>query len=425
MININFENATQTVKNPSVARSAQRLGNITESSANSPRSTSHRYKYHLLDTAQKYLKYYRVSSCQRVPVGYAPNNDYSSFEVNIGSGDDGLTKFGGLSYCGNLWQCPCCAGNVARTKAAEVEHAMRETAKAGGQSVFVTLTQPHNSNDELKPLVQRQQASISSVMSNGTVARFLQKHGYFGQIRAFEVTHGVNGWHPHLHIIMLFDDISIIKEKEQLHAVLYKAWSTQIVKNGGMKPTEKHGVDVRLPRKGDSEEIASYVAKWGMEVTNSHTKKGREKTSRTPFQILDDLSDNYSKRDHALLVEYAKGTHKKTRVYWSPKLKARFNVQEFTDEQLANAPVKKVVFTLNWLDFCIIRQLKLCGDLLDLAATHSHEFLTKYVKYVVETFREYERLQSIERFKQRRQLVEQINHTVQAELDQMRQLGLH
>lgn len=425
MINTNFENATQTVKNPSVARSAQRLGNITESSANQPRATSHRYKYHLLDTAQKYLKDFRVSSCQRVPVGYSPNNDYSSFEVNIGSGDDGLTKFGGLSYCGNLWQCPCCAGNVAKTKAAEVEHAMRENAKRGGQCVFVTLTQPHKSKDALKPLVQRQQKSVSSVMSNGTVARFLKKHGYVGQVRAFEVTHGQNGWHPHLHIIMFFDTISIIKEKQNLNDVIYKAWSTQIVKNGGMKPTLEHGVDVRLPRNGDTEEIAAYVAKWGMEVTNSHTKKGRAKTSRTPFQILDDLADTYTKRDHDLLLEYAEGTHKKTRIYWSPDLKKRFDVQEFTDEQLANAPVKKVVFTLKWLDFCVIRQLNLCGDLLDLAAKYSHEFLRNYVKNVTDTFREYEKLQSIERFKQRRLAVEQINKTVQAELDQMRELGLY
>lgn len=424
MINTNSQIAIDTSKNPSAARSAERLGNITESSANHKRATSHRYKYHLLDTAQKYLKEYRVSTCQRVPVGYAPNNDYSSFEVNIGKSENGLTKFGGLSYCGNLWQCPCCAANVGRTKAREVEVAMSENAKRGGQSLFVTFTQPHNSTDDLKSLVKRQQESISKVFSNGSVRRFLAAHGYIGQIRAFEVTHGANGWHPHLHIIMLFDRITVNKKTDQLHALLYKFWAQYIVQKGGQMPTENHGVDVRLPRKGDSEEIAAYVAKWGMEVTATHTKKGIGKESRTPFQILDDISDNYTKRDHALLIEYAQATHKKTRIYWSPNLKALFDIEEITDQELANAPVKEVVFTLGWLDFCIIRQLKLCGDLLDLSATASRDFLTRYVRFVVDTFREEEKLQGALRFRQKRELAAQIQQSTLQHFQELQELGL-
>lgn len=33
----------------------------------------------------------------------------------------------------------------------------------------------------------------------------LKRLGYKGRLVATEVTHGVNGWHPHYHVIMFFD----------------------------------------------------------------------------------------------------------------------------------------------------------------------------------------------------------------------------
>jgi hypothetical protein len=100
MITRNFENATfsplQGTKSLSEARSASALGNITKLSAKSPRGTNNRYKYALLDTAQRYMPNARVATCQRVPVGYFPHGDVSNAEIGIGKAENGRMKFGGV-----------------------------------------------------------------------------------------------------------------------------------------------------------------------------------------------------------------------------------------------------------------------------------------------------------------------------------------
>lgn len=389
MITTNYKKSTKPDENGAKPRGTSGLGNITNKSANVAKTHQHRYK--LLDTAQKYLREYRVSSCQRVPVGYAKNNDFHDFDVNIGTTDDGYAKFGGLSYCGNVWQCPCCASAIAFQRSREVYHAMAENAKRGGQAVFLTLTQPHRSKDALKPLIERQQSAVSKCFANGSIKRFLKSHGYLGQIRAFEITHGdLNGWHPHLHIILLFDGISINKAEniEEMRSLFYKFWSQWIVSQGGLMPSFEHGVDVRLPRRGDTEEIAAYIAKWGMEVTATHTKEGKN-GSRTPFQILDDIAHgDYDWKEVNLLREYADATHKRRRIFWSKGLKNLFDVEEKTDEELADTPVKEVRFTLKWPEFKIIRAAGLCGELLSIATTYSESMTQQWVRYVCDVYQQ-------------------------------------
>lgn len=406
MINTNLQNASKNAVAPSlkVANAPGRspLVNITESSAKKPRATKNRYTYHLLEAAQKYMPECRVGTCQKIPVGshLKSNNDYSDFKIDVGASEHGSTKFGGLTYCGNQWQCPCCAGIVGHKKVSEIITGMSENAKRGGQSLFLTLTQPHKSDNSLKTLVDIQSKALTSLFQNGTVKRYLKSHGYLGQIRAFEMTHSfVNGWHPHLHIVVMFNAITINKELEQLEQLIYKFWSKYIVEKGGMLPSPEYGVDLRLPRSGDEKEIGTYMAKYATEVTDSrgshyrkmanelassHTKKGRLKTSRTPFQILDDIADEYNYQDAKLLNEYAEATHKKTRIFWSPGLKAHFNIAELMDEEIASTPVRKVKFSLTWADYKVLRKLKLAGDLLDLSLTMPASYCQSWVAQVVQ-----------------------------------------
>jgi hypothetical protein len=426
MITRNFENATfsplQGTKSLSEARSASALGNITKLSAKSPRGTNNRYKYALLDTAQRYMPNARVATCQRVPVGYFPHGDVSNAEIGIGKAENGRMKFGGLSNCGNAWQCPCCSSTISYTRGCEVYHAMAENAKRGGQSLFLTLTQPHNSVDTLKHLVGVQGEASGKLFGNGTVKRFLKKHSYLGKIKAFEITHGqVNGWHPHLHIILLFENITILKHVKELETLIYNAWSRYIVKAGGQLPSEEHGVDLRLPRSNTYDEIAAYVAKWGMEVASHGTKRGRGKTSRTPFQILDDLHDRYCHKDHKLMLEYAEATHRKQRIHWSKGLKALFNIEDILDEELANKPPVEQRLSIKFSDFKVLRQLKLTGDLLDMAEVYSPAICKKFVDYVVLTQLAYEDAYRVSEYREKRRLRELIRYqTYQA----MEEIGL-
>jgi hypothetical protein len=345
------------------------LGSNTESAATQPEKSHKRHTYNLLRTASKYLRDYRVSSCQKVPVGITgADGKYSESEVvSVGKFDDGGAKFSGLSYCGSIWLCPVCAKVVAPSRVNEVYTAMSKNAKSGGQSLFVTFTQPHFAIDSLKSLIQIQSKALSGLKSDRRYKEAVKKYGFIGEIRAFEITHTSNGWHPHIHAIYLFDNISVNKHVDEFRNVISDLWRKYVVKHGGRMPSDVHGVDVKLPRKGDEDEIASYVAKWGMELTLNHTKRGKNESSRTPFQILDDLHTQYTYKDHALIMEYAEATFKRRRLFWSPKLKEYFGIDEIDDQELAEKPAPKHLFDLTWRDYKKIRECRFEGDLLDIA----------------------------------------------------------
>ena len=171
-----------------------------------------------------------------------------------------------------------------------------------------------------------------------------------------------------------------------VHAELHGMWSKWVQKCGGECPTLEHGVDVRLPRSGDGEEVAAYVAKWGNEVTQSHTKRGVGKTSRTPFQIMDDLMNGYNHRDYALLREYATFTKSRARLRWSKGLKTMFDIEEFNDEQSANKEVATTKFEITWEQFKSLRAVGAEGDLLDLADNYPVYFCLEFVNRVHEEY---------------------------------------
>jgi hypothetical protein len=420
--------ASCTPKTAPGGASAAALGNITVKSATESKplsragTSNHRRHYDLLQTAAKYLPDYRVSSCQQIPVGFSKGDNEYNMDVqtvSVGLSDNGTAKYGGLNYCGGIWLCPVCARNVAPTRVAEVTAAMARNAKKGGQSLFLTFTFPHSNSDSLKDLWTNQRKAMSKVKACGTVKRFLKKYGYLGEIRALEVTHGNNGWHPHFHCVYLFDNITINKHVQELEDLLYLEWAKQIHKLLGRTPSQQHGIDVKLPRKGDEDEVGSYIAKWGQEITMSHTKRTWDKDSRTPFDILGDLTDNYTAKDHALWMEFAEATFRTRRLYWTPGLKDLFNIDEIEDKQLAEKKPAITMFDIKWRDYKALRNTKMHGAILDILERHGPEIAYTAAKQYSESWHVEERKRKQLDYQQRKALREQIyNHTMKR-LDEM------
>lgn len=356
-----------------LARSA--LGNNTKCSAKSPSNKS--FLFDILSTAQRFMPDSRVATCHKVPT--FGNSDLNTSSVAVGRSESGKHIFGGVSKCGNLWQCPVCANRVTKARADEICHAMMKNAQLGGQSVFVTLTFPHTRFDSIKENLDKLSKALTKMKAHRSYRELLERYGFIGEIRALELTHSfVNGWHPHIHAIFLFDNISINKDICLFQSELYDLWLKFTTKVGFPPISREHGVDVRLPR-GTKQDLANYISKWGLELTSSHTKKGRKALSRTPFQIMHDLDRRYLVDDHNLLKEYAEATHGKRRIFWSQRLKARFDIEEFNDEQLANFEPTKPDFYISWETFKVLRFHKVLGRVLDISDEYGTGFAKSFI----------------------------------------------
>ena len=125
--------------------------------------------------------------------------------------------------------------------------------------------------------------------------RFKTEYGVLGQIRADEITHGVNGWHPHLHLLIFLepgeDAPGTVAEEIEgqwrliggVEAAMVALWGHAVeAKMGGRKILAEIGVDVRLVK--DDKGLGEYVSKIEFEMTRTDLMGGRQR-SRTPWEI--------------------------------------------------------------------------------------------------------------------------------------------
>ncbi|MHB9439501.1 hypothetical protein [Schaalia turicensis] len=85
--------------------------------------------------------------------------------------------------------------------------------------------------------------------------------------------------------------------------------------------------------------VAKYVGKGagdiGLEMTMGNFKRGRKTGSRTPFQVLADLGENYNDKDYAIWQEWASASKGKRQLQWSRYFKKLAGIDELTDQQVA------------------------------------------------------------------------------------------
>ena len=156
-----------------------------------------------------------------------------------------------------------------------------------------------------------------------------------GYITATEVTGGgVNGWHPHFHILMFFQcatEAEAIAKAETLRG----PWLA------GLKSEGLSGTGAAFDVQGGSA-AGNYITKWGAaeEVALGGKKKGRG-DGRAPFQLLADYADNDDKQAGALFAEYAKEFAGYRQLVWSPGLKALFCIEDIADAKAAADEVRR------------------------------------------------------------------------------------
>ncbi|GAA4834244.1 hypothetical protein GCM10023201_23120 [Actinomycetospora corticicola] len=307
--------------------------------------------------------------------------------VVTGSGGRRSAAYGGLTTCGSVWACPVCAAKIAARRADDLATVMRTVDDLGGSAFLLTLTMRHvrgdrlgltrtersrrkeledrvwsrsiarrngwdvdvdqaaSDDDELAALVASEgcwdvlsYAWRSVTSGAGWQADSERFGGLLGWARAVEVTHGVNGWHVHIHVLLCFrEQVSADLARAALGPRVFGRWSRALGRRG-FSASPEHGWDLRRAQLGDGD-LADYFTKMAHEVTSGHRKEGHRHGGRTPMQLLGDTVETYEAGDMARWWEWESASDGRRQLTWSTgrrDLRALAGLgREATDEEIA------------------------------------------------------------------------------------------
>lgn len=314
-------------------------------------------RFALQSAAKRILPHSRTAKCLRFL-----RKDKTHVEV-YRSIDHGTASFGCLQTCSSVWACPVCAAKISERRRAELLQAIEAHKATGGDVLLITLTNPHHLGDSLPAFLAGQQRAMSRFNSTRAASALWDWLGCVGTVRAWEVTHGQNGWHPHFHLLAFVRSGVCL---EEARARVYDVWATGCRLAGLPVPSVEHGVDVR-----DGSEAAAYASKWGLdhEMTKGHMKRARSEKGRSPFDLLRSYLHDGDKQASALFKEYAGAFHGKRQLVWSKGLKDRFEVGKESDEDLAAIQDDRaeLLGKIELEDWRLILKFDLRGDVLELA----------------------------------------------------------
>jgi hypothetical protein len=314
---------------------------------------------------------------------------YANGEVVDLAVKDGNAYWLGLQTCGSIWACPVCSAKIRQRRAVEIESACFQHLTEGKSIGFLTLTMPHYSRDDLSQLLDDLMKSWSDTYTGSPYRLRKIRLELTGWIRSTEVTYGSwHGWHPHLHVLLFADRAVTEAEWAELRDAVSDSWAAAVVKNGRGKPGDEVGVTLAQVATA---QVGQYLAKVqdhygnessiGREMARGDVKKGR-KMSRTPFELCEDAIQGVA-HELGLWHSYERATKGRRAIEWSRGLKARFDLTEVTDEDLATADVDGTVLVrgISRDDFRLVVKDGADSHLLDLAeeggAPAVHEFLLR------------------------------------------------
>lgn len=320
-------------------------------------------KFILQDESKKLLPSERVRFCLRHRITKDEN-------VTIRYNENRQrAHYSNVQRCASVWTCPVCAAQISEGRRQELKAGIEKWREQGGAVYLLTLTNPHYYGDNLLELLAGQKKAITYLWGDRKPKEMLQALGKVGHIIATEVTHGVNGFHPHYHVLLFFKGQI---NHEALQSFLAIQWQNCCKKAGLKVPSIEHGCDLREGKYADK-----YISKWGLEdeVTKGHTKKGRE-GSATPWDLLRQSVEG-CERSGRLFQQYAEAFKGKRQLHWSRGLKALLLVEDTTDEKLATETEKESI-ELRELELVIWQLIKRYNARADLLRAVELDVLDGY-----------------------------------------------
>ena len=313
-----------TILNPDQVANEASLGIYTKS--HSTLENTRLAKFALQSQAAKLLPGERVKSCLRCRID-------SSIQVGVKYNTKReQAHYSNLQRCGSVWHCPVCASIITEKRRAEIKQAID---KHNGGLYMLTLTFPHYRGDNLKALLSGLELALSRFFGVRKAKSIFDQMGKIGHIRALEVTHGKNGWHPHFHLLIF--------TKQELRSdydtsPLLELWQNACRLAKLPIPNDKYGLNWK---KGD---YSGYVSKWGIdnEIAKGHLKSGKNGNA-TAWDLLKLSMLEGGEQFGKLFQEFAISFKGRRQLVWSRGLKAMFSIDNKTDEELAEETEKTSV----------------------------------------------------------------------------------
>ncbi|MEM7272739.1 MAG: hypothetical protein AAF547_06645 [Actinomycetota bacterium] len=274
----------------------------------------------------------RIIKCGRCPIGQT---------------NPRVKKTGGRAYasgvqtCGSVWACSWCSYKIRVKRAADIAFGVTTHLDTGGGVLHAVFTAPHRDGEDLDEFWRILSDVWQHVTSGRAWQQFKERFGLVGFIRSAEATHGHNGWHPHLHVLLFVDRPMSPVENEhafyQLRRTLRDRWCRRMADKHGRTVSTEHGITVDPVKPDDANGSGSYVTKVGYELAMTNTKIGRDEGQRTPFAIAHDAATTGDMRDIRLWREWVQASHRKNSISWSNGLREHFGLaDERSDEELAS-----------------------------------------------------------------------------------------
>lgn len=348
-------------------------------------TTGRRMRFHLQRVAQGLLPGERVKHCQR--------STMSESGVSVYRSADGGAGFGNLATCGSVWHCPVCAAKITEERRKELQQAINTWAKQGGEVYMMSLTFPHLDHQSLEANLKRFTEALKKFKNSKPYKRIMAAAGSAGSIRALEVTHGSNGWHPHTH-----DLVFSMPDQLELLQQLQMVWIEILIKVGLADRTQINDMMQAAFDVKNGDYAAEYVAKFGHEaseksksltdshwgasneLTKSHAKVGKRLGGRTPFTLLMAYAEGDSDAGE-LFQEFAKQFKGKRQLFWSPKLRKALalNEEEKTDAEIAaeELPERELVIILDHEKWRLVLSRNARCQVLEAAAKGGAEAVTR------------------------------------------------
>lgn len=234
----------------------------------------------------------------------------------------------GVASCGLGWVCAVCNAKIRSRRASDLQRVCDAHVAAGGRLSMLTLTVRHDRSMSLDSVMGAVANSWRKVQRRKSWSAGLRKV-LVGQVVAPEVTVGVNGWHPHLHLLLFAAPGVSEVELNGLLPSFTQDWIQLAGEALGVSPSVDVGVNLVHFGVDSAAAASGYVSKVAKELTAGDMKSGRD-----PLALLDSVGDGDASAV-AQFLEYAQVMRGRQSLTYSKGLKSRYPVVELTDEEIA------------------------------------------------------------------------------------------
>lgn len=359
--------------------------------ATDPQAQRRRARFALRDTLAQIATNQRHVSCGRYPFGDGRVQVRRNFRDN----GKAVAHFAKLQLCGCVWTCPVCGPRVRQVRADDINTALHRWYDDHGKGsvLFLTLTLPHDFGEDLTAVLGSTRRAFSQLVAGRAWQQDKAKYGLEHYIRAHDVTVGANGWHPHLHILLLARKGCTPAELEALRRRLFTRWCKAVGTLERRLPTWEHGL--RLEHATSPKDLAFYLsqvvtdserlARPDLELARGDLKSSAHRGQRTPWQVLADYGARPNPGDLALWREWEKATRGVHSIRWSKGLRAAVGLgAELTDEQITMMEIGgELVWTFTpdaWRQLRYRRGVQ--ADILEAAEAGGTLGVARYLKHV-------------------------------------------